>query len=211
MIMQQINLHQPVTRRKRTTLTARGAGGSMLAIVVAMLGLWAFAWWQLHQMRAEVELVRAQRAAAQALEAAQSAQFDVLSQEQLDALISDLGSTVATKERALAQVSADSGPAAAFSERLGALSRRHVDDVWLDRLTLGSRRDAMSLSGAALTPEAVPRYLQSLAADPALRGAGIDQFVIDRAGKKRGSQLRFRATTRQLPVAEPAVDPATEG
>ena len=67
----------------------------------------------------------------------------------------------------------------------------------------------MSLSGSALTPDLVPRYLQSLAGDPALRGGEIDSFVIDRSppsSQRSVSQLHFHAATRALPA--PVVAPS---
>ena len=64
------------------------------------------------------------------------------------------------------------------------------------------------------------RYLQSLAADPALSGGEIDNFVIDRpepGSKRAATHLRFRAATRALQpaaaaaaVAEPAAAPTAD-
>jgi hypothetical protein len=160
-------------------------------------------------MRAELALLHDQLAAQEALAEAQNAQLDALSQEELDALAMRLTAEVAAKSQALSLLNAETGNPAAFSARLAALSARHVNGVWLDHLTLGSRRDTMSLSGGALTPDLVPLYLQSLAQDPALQGGAIDNFVIDRpadANPRLAPHLRFRAATGALPV--PPEDPA---
>ena len=183
--MQQINLHQPVVRRKQGTLSAQTACTSLLTIALALAGIWGFAWWQLRLMRGEVEIARAQREAQHVLEAAQTTLLNALPQEDLDQLILTTVAAVDVKTRAIALLQSEKGDHAAFADRLTALARRHVDGIWLDQLTLGAGRGAMSLSGSALTPELVPRYLQSLAADPALRGGEIDNFVIDRASPQR--------------------------
>lgn len=205
-MIQQVNLHQPVWRAP-ALLTARSAGIAMLAITVALMGMWGFAWWQLHGMRREAELARTQGEARRRLEAVRMAELEALSPEELEQRISALDASVAVKTRAIQTLEVEAAGNADFAERLAALSRRHLDGVWLEQLTLGSNRDAMSLTGAALTPDLVPRYLQSLAADPALSGGAIDNFIIDRPepGAKRGTgYLRFRAATRALqPVASP--------
>ena len=79
--------------------------------------------------------------------------------------------------------------------RLGA---RHIDGIWLDRLTLGATVESVSVSGSTLSPEVVPRYLRSLAADPALKGGQIDEFVIEKAP----SRLMFRAGHQGLVIPE---------
>jgi hypothetical protein len=207
-MMQQVNLHQPVWRPP-AMLTAKSAGISMASIVVALLSMWGYAWWQLHVTRREADLARSQSEARRQLEAVRMADLDALSPEELDRTITMLDAAVSVKQRAVQTLEVDAARSADFAARLAALSRRHLEGVWLEQLTLGTTRDAMSLTGAALAPDLVPRYLQSLAADPALAGGEIDSFVIDRpdpAADKGAPHLRFRAGTRALqPVStEPA-------
>jgi len=90
---------------------------------------------------------------------------------------------------------------ASFAARLEGLARQHVDGVWLDHLTLGGTANALSISGTTVTPALVPQYLRELAADPALRGAQIDEFVIEQPSAKSPSAsggLRFRASNEEL-------------
>lgn len=207
--MQQVNLFQAAARPTRNLLDARSAGIGLATIGSALLAMWGFALWQLQGMRAELALLHDQLAAQEAMAEAQNAQLDALSQEELDALAMRLTAEISAKSQALSVLNAEGGNPAAFSSRLAALSARHVNGVWLDHLTLGSRRDTMSLSGGALSPDLVPAYLQSLAQDPALQGGAIDNFVIDRpadANPRLAPHLRFRAATGELPV--PPEDPA---
>lgn len=206
---QQVNLHQPVWRAP-AVLTARSAAIALVAILTALLGMWGFGWWQLHGMRREAELARAQGEARRQLEAVRMADLEALTPEELEKRIASLDASVTVKQRAVQLLVAEAAKAADFSGRLAALSRRHLDGVWLEQLTLGASSDAMSLTGAALAPDLVPRYLQSLADDPALRGGEIDNFIIDRPSteaKHSASHLRFRAATRALQV-QPASEPA---
>jgi hypothetical protein len=206
-MIQQVNLHQPVFRAQ-ALLTARSAGIAMLSIIVALLSMWGYSWWQVHDTRREAAIARGQSEARRQLEAVRMADLDALSPEELERNIVALESSVTGKTRAMQTLDAEAARSADFSERLAALSRRHLDGVWLEQLTLGAGRD-MSLAGAALAPDLVPRYLQSLAADPALAGGEIDNFIIDRSAPKSGaSHLRFRAATRAL---QPAITEPAEG
>jgi hypothetical protein len=166
-------------------------------------------------MRREAEVARMQGEARRRLEAVRMADLDSLSPEELEQKIAALDASVAVKTLAIQTLATEAARSADFSERLAALSRRHVDGVWLEQLTLGSGRDSMSLTGAALAPDLVPRYLQSLADDPALSGGEIDNFIIDRPepGMKHGAaHLRFRAATRALqPASVPDADDPAEG
>lgn len=208
--MQQVNLHRPVWTAP-ALLTARSAGSAMLAIAFALLCMWGYAWWQLAGMRREADVARTQSDMRRQLEAVRMADLDALPPEELDRRIVVLDAEVSVKLRAVQTLGAEADGSADFAKRLAALSRRHLDGVWLEQLTLGASRDAMSLTGAALAPDLVPRYLQSLAADPALRGGEIDSFLIDRpeaVADRQASHLRFRAATRAL---QPVVRDPAEG
>jgi len=58
--------------------------------------------------------------------------------------------------------------------------------------------ESVSLSGSTLSPDVVPRYLRSLAADPALKGGQIDEFIIE----KSPGRLMFRAGHQGLVIPE---------
>src|SRR4051812_45955567 len=105
--MQQINLHQPVVRRKQGTLSAQTACAALLTIVLALAGIWAFAWWQLHGMGREVDLARSQQQAQRAQQAAQTA-LDSLSQEELDLLTAKLSAAIEVKSRAMTLIQSES-------------------------------------------------------------------------------------------------------
>ncbi len=208
--MQDINLYQPVSKGVRGALSAQSTGGILLAVSATLLGIWGFAQWQLSRLRTEIEVVRRQQTAQAAMSAAQGPQLDALSQEELDALVARLTASVDTKTRALDQLRAETAAQpAGFSTRLSALARRHTEGIWLERLTLGATNDSISISGSTLSADFVPRYLRSLASDPALNGGQIDDFIIEKPdpekARSQGGRLSFRAGKRDMAVA--AVDP----
>jgi hypothetical protein len=138
---------------------------------------------------------------------AQGPQLDALSDEELEALIVKLSSSIDNKSRAVALLANESrGGPPGFSNRLSAFAARHTDGIWLDRLILGASVESVSVSGSTLSPESVPRYLRSLAQDPALQGGRIDDFVIEKPKKANGTgRLSFRAGRRGFALPEAVV------
>ena len=188
--MQEVNLYQPVSKGVRGALSASSTLTIVILVSATLAGLWGFAYWQVGRLETAAGLVRNQQRAQAALSAAQGPQLGGLPDEELAAFLAKLGDDVDSKSRALAMLSNESnhGPAG-FSTRLRAFGERHIDGIWLDRLTLGSTVESVSVSGSTLSPDVVPRYLRSLAADPALKGGQIDEFVIE----KSPGHLLFRA------------------
>lgn len=183
--MQEINLYQPVSKGVRGMLSARSTAIVMGIVAVTLGGLWGFAWWQLDKLQSAAQVVRNQQQAQAAMMAAQGPQLDGLTDEELTALVQQLTDSVDSKSRAVDLLANESASGLhGFSTRLRAFGVRHIDGIWLDRLILGASAEAVSVSGSTLVPDYVPRYLRSLAQDPALKGGKIDEFVIERRPHK---------------------------
>ena len=199
--MQEVNLYQPVSKGVRGLLSASSTRTTLLVIGVALIGLWGFADWQVSKLRSATQVVRNQLAAQQAMSAAEGPELQGLGDDQLNELIGRLDAQVAAKSRAVALLSGESAASGqGFARRLRAFGDRHIDGIWLDHLTLGADVGAVSISGSTMSPDSVPRYLRSLAADPALKGGQIDEFVIEKPVKGKGAagRLTFKAGHRGL-------------
>jgi len=209
MSRQEINLYQPVAKGVRGALSASSTRATLVLVSAMLAGLWGFAFWQTGRLQDAVQMVRNQQQAQAAMSAAQGPQLAGLTDEELEQLLARLGGDIDTKSRALALLDAESQRrAAGFSSRLRAFGTRHIDGIWLERLTFGSSVESVSVSGSTVSPDSVPRYLRSLAQDPALKGGQIDEFVIEKPKdqKSAGSgRLSFRAGRRGL-VARTVVD-----
>jgi hypothetical protein len=200
--MQEINLYQPVSKGVRGMLSARSTTMVFGIVGATLVGLWGFGWWQVDKLQDAVQVVRNQQAAQSAMSAAQGPQLDSLSDEELDALLAQLTESVDGKSRAMQVLASESR--SGFSGRLRAFGTRHIDGIWLDRLMLGANVESVSVSGSTLSPDFVPRYLRSLAQDPALKGGKIDEFVIE---KPKGSgRLSFHAGQKGLASPVPAAE-----
>lgn len=202
MAIQEINLYQPVAKGVRGALSASSTRTTLMLVCATLAGLWGFAYWQTGRLQEAAQVVRNQQQAQAAMSASQGPQLAGLSDEDLEALLVKLGADVESKSRALTLLTGESHRrAAGFASRLRAFGARHIDGIWLERLTFGSNVESVSVSGSTMSPDSVPLYLRSLAADPALKGGQIDEFIIERPkGRKAegAGRLSFRAGHRGL-------------
>lgn len=200
--MQEINLHQPVSKGVRGALSANSTRTTLLVIGATLLGFWGFADWQVTHLRAATQVVRNQLQAQQAMSAAQGPELQALNDDQLAALLTNLDAQIVAKSRAVTLLSGESGASGnGFAARLRAFGERHIDGIWLDHLTFGADVSSVSISGSTMSPDSVPLYLRSLAADPALKGGQIDEFIIEKPAKGKSAasgRLTFKAGHRGL-------------
>ena len=190
---QQINLYQPPDDLSRRPFSARLAAFSVCAVLVALVGIWAYGSWQLKQVqRAVTALAQQQRLQQDTVDVAGAMHAARANPEQLQAQIKELTAEVVMRRRALELLRAGAeGRAVGFSARLAGLARRHVEGLWIDRVVLSGSSDTMTLEGVALRADLVPRYLRDLAHDPALAGARFDELVIDRPVRTaKGAEAR---------------------
>jgi Tfp pilus assembly protein PilN len=213
--MQEINLYQPVAKGVRGALSARSTAIVFGIVAVTLSGMYGFAWWQVDKLGDAVQVVRNQQQAQAAMAAAQGPQLDALTDEELDALLAQLTATVDSKSRAMDLLANESrGGLSGFSTRLRAFGARHIDGIWLDRLMLGANVESVSVSGSTLSPDSVPRYLRSLAQDPALKGGKIDEFIIEKPTSKTkdgknipgSGRLSFQAGHKGMAMPAPLPD-----
>ncbi len=65
-----------------------------------------------------------------------------------------------------------------FSEHLLGLARQRVDAVWLMRIQITAGGSSMALVGRALSPEAVPQFIEELAPEPAYVGREFQTLLL---------------------------------
>lgn len=65
-----------------------------------------------------------------------------------------------------------------FSEHLLGLARQRVDGVWLRRIQITAGGRSMALAGRALSPEAVPQFIEELAPEPAYVGREFQTLLL---------------------------------
>ncbi len=174
---QQINLYQPIFSEQRKPLSFRMVGVACLLVLAGLTAYSIHTRQQLAQLEASVDALRMQHAEHKASLPEQPASTN----DDIQARVKSLEHALEIRRVALQVLqSGGAGQTVGFASRMEALARRHIDGLWIDRLTLSGTNGSMSLSGVALDPDIVPVYLHNLARDSVLSGTRFDDFVIER-------------------------------
>lgn len=194
---QNINLYQPIT--------GGGAGRGLNARIMLMVGaatllaVTATQFWLGggngridKQLQAVMLELTSTEVRLNELTAAKMAGADPLLEAQLNEALRELD----LRETILGLVSGDSvGDIGGFSGQLVSLARQNAEGIWLTRIRVSAPGARTTLEGRALSPAAVPLYLQQLSVEAALAGQGFDVFEIQRP-EKAGETVRFSLNRR---------------
>jgi len=180
--MQQINLYQDAFRPRREVVTSGQVliGLGVLLGVLVLIGVWQG--WRNSQLAAEVEALRQTVAAreARADELQQSA-AQRRPDPRLVETVKRLEGRVEIKRQVLTVLSGRSfGNTDGFVPQLTGLARQRIEGLWLTGLRLYDGGTRLDMTGNALRPELVPRYLQRLANEDIFAGTVFQTFRLDR-------------------------------
>lgn len=176
---QNINLYQPGTGSAGAGHNARIVliAWAVTAFTVALAQVWlgyrnSASEGQLREIRASIS---ASENSLNELTAAIMSGADPVLEAQLNEALRELD----LRETILGLVSGPgAGDTGGFSAQMSSLARQQADGVWLTRVRISAPGGRTTLEGRALSPEAVPLYLQQLSGEAALAGQGFDVFEI---------------------------------
>jgi len=104
---------------------------------------------------------------------------NLLADSRIDEKISSVSKAVSARKKILVFVSANQfGSGQGFSSYLAALSELHVDDVWLDEISLAE--NYVKIRGSALNAELVPEYFGRFGEQAIFKGNRFNVFNVTR-------------------------------
>jgi hypothetical protein len=183
--MQQINLYQPVLRKKRNQFAAPKLMQYALLVAGALVVTSGVQWWQsASAKRALADLKQQQQQLLTQVQTI-STELSAMSDDALiKASITQKEHELINKQNVLQVLSGkDFGNSTGFAEHFSGLARQHIDGLWLTGLHIHSGGTRLNLSGSTYAPENVPRYLQNLAQEPGFRGLEFKTFLLERKDK----------------------------
>lgn len=184
--LQQINLYQPLFRKQRKLFSFPFALQTLSIFILALSVIYGFNLNQLSGLEQKLaannelnkqrltQLERLSKDLNQFQGSNKKTRLDQLKQE-LQAegfLLSVLGDVYASHSKG-------------FAAYLEGFSRRVVDGLWISRFDMLNGGRAVKLVGGALKPDAVPRFIENLKQEKALRGTNFQVLEIDRPDKKK--------------------------
>src|ERR1044072_4013462 len=199
---QQINLHQPIFRRERKTLSAITVATTLGVVAVGLTAFSLYTARSVERLQSEVAELTAQQAKQQEQMAKVGELFSQQARRSdVEARVKALNVTLSERTQALQVLqSGAAGQTSGFASRLEALARRHVNGLWIDALAMSGTHSTMSITGGSVDADIVPVYSRSLSSETVLSGTRFADFVIERPEK--GTHVRFRAGSKSLPVKQ---------
>ncbi len=180
MIGQQINLYHERFHEKRLWISA-GQVASAVLLLIAVGAVWSYLLHDgLKSARQQQQQVKSERDRITADLTVVNAELSRLLQDtSLDEEINIIGRQISAREKVLNFVDANRfGSGEGFSTYLVALSKLHVDDIWLNRIRFGE--DFFLIEGSSLDAEIVPTYFDRFSEEAVFRGNRFDLFRLNR-------------------------------
>jgi hypothetical protein len=194
---QQINLYQAVLIDKQEPLQARQAGLIMLLFLVLLLSLYLLGYWRGSGFKKNLINLKQQQSEKIVAVAALGQKFP---ERQKNALLEEEISQIRTALEGQKQIlgyfaARDQGGNGKILDVLEGLARHKQQGVWLRRILLDASGQKITLSGSALKPEQVPRYLQSLGHEGVLAGQVFAHLKLTHIEERPG-QVDFSLESR---------------
>lgn len=168
---QQINLFNPALVRQKDYYDARTMAWLVLAMLVLMGGVYAYASHRSDTLRQQREQLAQQLRDSQAQLVEATRQFAPRqSSKTLQGELAATGTRLRSHERVLAYLQNGGSVSQGFSGTMRAFARQGVNGLWLTGFSVDGAANDMTIAGRALQPELVPQYIGKLGTEPALKG-----------------------------------------
>lgn len=196
MIIQQVNLYQDQFREKKLFFSARQIFSLFVALIVfGASGTYLIESDLDNARRDNFSVKQSQKKIADELNAANAELAKLLADKRMDLEIASMSREVNARKKVLAFVDANQfGSGEGFSSYLTALSNLHVDNVWLDEISLSE--DFVKIRGSALSADLVPEYFGRFSEEPVFQGNRFNIFQLDR-DKDTDWKVDFEIATRE--------------
>ena len=180
MITQQVDLYQDQFREKKLLFSARQIFSLFVILLVGGVSGSYFIDSDLDNAKRENYAIKEnQKKIAAELNAANAELAMLLADKRMDVEITGLSREVNARKKILAFVSANQfGSGQGFSSYLTALSNLHVDNVWLDEISLAE--NFVKIRGSALSADLVPEYFNRFSEEPIFQGNLFNIFHLER-------------------------------
>jgi hypothetical protein len=179
-IVQQINLYQERFYEKRLWFSAGQAVGVTL-LAIAAAAIWSFLLEsELKQVEQHSrEIVASRDRLTLELQVANSELVRMLEDTRLDREIETTARKISARKQVLHFVDGNQfGSGKGFSDYMVALSRLHVDDIWLKQIRLSD--GFVHISGSALAATEIPPYFARFSDEAVFQGGQYDLFQLQR-------------------------------
>ena len=203
-MLQQVNLYEPIFREDHKLFSATAICAGLGVVAVGLAAITAFSWWRVQSLDRQLLAVHAQETTQKRLTADADAIVDLAqSHDTIEIHLKAMAVELGRRQQALRYLrggdsvgSSDAVQAhRGFAGRMTALARQQLDGLWLTGATFVAGSGSFELTGAAVSADLVPIYLERLANEPAIAGTRLQSIEIRQPKKPDGAAIEFTVST----------------
>lgn len=196
---QQINLFNPIFLKQRKYFSLHAMLQALVLIVIGSALFYGYAAYQV-KLLAKQSVETSKRYTAEQLKLTRyTAEFSpqqasLLLEEELkstEAMAAAQHETIETLK------SGAIGNTTGYSEYMQAFARQVINGLWLTGFNITGDATQMSMSGAVLSPELVPAYIQRLSQEKVMRGKTFSSLKMQQPRVESGKTARYVEFTLQ--------------
>ena len=183
---QQVNLYQPIFRKQKKKFSAAAMAQASLMVFGGIMLFYLYMQWQIISLNGELarEQTR-QQALAQQLQSAQQKFKRPTENLALKNKVERMQHIISARQQIKNTLE---NPAFSnkegYSNQFIALARQHIKGLWLTSFEMTGKGENVRISGKALEPELVPRYIQKLSREKSMIGTHFDVFMLQQPREK---------------------------
>ena len=164
---------------------------SLLVAVGGLMSLYGYAAWRVHELQLETQSLSELRDSASSRLLGLEGLLPKRARSRvLEAELARVGATISEQQELVNALNQRLGREQnGFSGFLAGLARQRVDGLWLTGIAVSDGGRRLRLSGAATSPELVPRLVKQLAVEERFSGLDFEQLTIDRSPDDSGTVL----------------------
>lgn len=197
---QQINLFNPIFLKQRKYFSLLTMLQALGLIVLGSLFLYAYALYQVGQLKTQSEESIKRFSAEQARLARYSAEFSPQQANQaLQTEVQRLEKELVEQTRMVDTLKSGSvGNTTGYSQYMSAFSRQVVQGLWLTGFKVTGDAAQISLSGGVLNPELLPIYIQRLGSEKAMQGKSFSTLQMQQPKAESGKDNKTAAAAHYV-------------
>lgn len=202
---QQINLYNPVFLKRKKYFSANAMLQALLMVAAGSALFYAYAAYQVGLLAKQSEEAGNRHTTEQLKLARYAAEFSP--QQASLSLEEELRKEEAraAAQRALIETMKGGaiGNTAGYSEYMRAFARQAVGGLWLTGFDIAEDGARIGMSGAVLSPELLPAYIQRLSGETVMRGKIFASLQMRQPKAEEGKTARHIEFTLQSSESEP--------
>jgi len=188
---QEINLYQPVKKRRELSFSGNHVLIALLVVVVGHFIYSSIMLGQYFSLNSQIDNIELQKADIIKSRDEIAQQLDQFSDIDINEEIDEIEHLLVNRTQIYETIQTDMFSAGhGYSGYFVAFARQHIPELWLTNITISRAGRDLLLQGQTSAAHLVPKYLEKLSTETLLKGTNLSDFQLDRPIEDAQRNLR---------------------